>query len=233
MGTALLLIGGLSAVTLLISSASPVASLHLPAWVLRACAGGLFGLTGTAVTLSPFGKHSGAHVNPAMTLAFWLERKISSSHACGYVIAQSFGATVGAAVILAWGHYGQPIDFGVTVPQAGLSSAAAVGLEALCTTVLVTVVFGFLSRKTLRQYTAWTMGPMYALMVCLEAPFTGTSTNPARSLGPALVTDTWTLFWVYLVGPAAGAVVGVALARLTAWGKHHIDEARLGTRGRA
>ena len=226
-GTALLLIGGLSAVTVVTSPASPVASLHLPGWLLRACAGGLFGLTGTAVTLSPFGKHSGAHINPAMTFAFWLEGKISRSHAVYYVIAQCLGAIIGAFVVLGWGRYGRPISFGATVPQLGLSPLAAVGLEALCTTVLVTVVFGFLSRKRLRPYTAWTMAPMYALMVSLEAPLTGTSTNPARSLGPAVATGSWTLFWVYLAGPALGAAVGVGIAKVGAWGEYRVEEARL------
>ena len=226
-GTALLLVGGLSAVTLVISPASPLGALHLPDWAARACAGALFGLTGTAVTLSRFGRHSGAHINPAVTLAFWLTGKISTSHAVGYVVSQALGAVAGAGAVLVWGAYGRPIRFGATVPETGLAPGVAVGLEALCTAVLVVVLFTFLSSRSLRHLTPWTMGPLYAVMVCLEAPLTGTSTNPARSFGPALITGTWTLFWVYLVGPFLGAVVGVRVARLLAWGEHRFEEARL------
>ncbi len=227
LGTALLLIGGLSAVIMMISPASPVAAWGLPGWLARACAGALFGLTGTAVTLSPFGRHSGAHINPAMTLAFLLEGRISRSHALGYAIAQCLGATAGAFVILAWGRYGKPLQFGATVPEAGLPLPVAVALEALATGVLVTVVFTFLARPVLRDLTPWTMGPLYAAMVSIEAPLTGTSTNPARSLGPAIATGEWTHFWVYLAGPALGAAVAVVLVGWASRGKHRVELARL------
>ena len=99
--------------------------------------------------------------------------------------------------------------------------------EALCTVVLVATVFVFLGNPRLRRFTAWTMGPMYAVMVSLEAPWTGTSTNPARSLGPAVVTGTWHGFWIYLLGPALGAAAGVALARALGHGERRIDQARI------
>lgn len=213
LGTALLLVGGLSAVIVVISPASPLAALGLPGWLARGIAGALFGLTGTLVTISALGRHSGAHLNPAMTLAFLLEGRISGSHAAWYVVSQCLGAIAGATVVLGWGAFGVPLRFGATTPAAGLSPAWAVALEALCTVVLVTTVFVFLGSPRLRAFTAWTMGPMYAVMVSIEAPWTGTSTNPARTLGPAVVTGTWSGFWVYLAGPAAGALVGVALAR--------------------
>lgn len=227
LGTALLLIGGLSAVILVISPASPVAALALPGWLAGALAGGLFGLTGTAVTLSRIGRHSGAHINPAMSLAFLLEGRLSVSHARWYVVSQCLGAIAGTAAVLAWGPLGRPLDFGATTPASGVAWWEATALEALCTVVLVTTVFVFLADPRLKRFTPWTMGPMYALMVSLEAPFTGTSTNPARSLGPAVVTGTWRDFWVYLVGPAVGAGVGVALAHVLGPEERRIDQARI------
>lgn len=227
LGTALLLVGGLSAVILVVSPASPLAALGLPGWLARGIAGALFGLSGTLVTLSAVGRHSGAHLNPAMTLAFLLERRISASHAAWYVLSQCLGAITGAAVVLGWGALGVPLRFGATTPAAGLSPAWAVALEALCTVVLVTTVFVFLGTPRLRSFTAWTMGPMYAVMVSLEAPWTGTSTNPARTLGPAVVTGTWQGFWVYLVGPALGALAGVALARVLGRGGRSVEQARI------
>lgn len=222
-GTALLLVGGLSAVVLVTSPQSPVAALGLPSWVARGVAGGLFGLTGALVTISPMGRHSGAHLNPAMTLAFLLRKRISLSHAAFYVLAQCLGAVVGAAVILLWGGIGTPVRFGATVPAPGLRPTLATALEAMATVVLVGVVFTFLAHARLRALTPWTMPVMYAVMVAVEAPWTGTSTNPARSLGPAVVTDTWTLFWVYVVGPALGAVVAVAAVALP--GRHTVRPA--------
>ncbi len=225
LGTALLLIGGLSAVIVVISPASPVSALALPGWLARGIAGALFGLTGTLVTVSALGRHSGAHINPAMTLAFLVEGKISGSHAAMYVISQSLGAIAGASVVLAWGPWGKPLRYGATAPALGLNPVLAVALEALCTVVLVGTVFVFLGRPRLRPFTPWTMSPMYAVMVSIEAPWTGTSTNPARSLGPAVATGTWHGFWIYLVGPCLGAVVGVAVPRLL--GRRDIHQARI------
>ncbi len=227
LGTALLLVGGLSAVIVIISPASPVAALELPGWLARGIAGALFGLTGTIVTLSGLGRHSGAHLNPAMTLAFLIEGRISASHAAWYVVSQCLGAIAGACLVLGWGSLGEPVKFGATTPAMGVEPPLAVALEALCTMVLVATVFVFLGHPRLRRFTAWTMGPMYAVMVSLEAPWTGTSTNPARSLGPAVVTGNWQGFWIYLVGPAVGAAAAVALMRATSGGQRRIPEARI------
>ena len=227
LGTALLIVGGLSAVIVVISPASPVAALGLPGWLARGIAGALFGLTGTLVTLSALGRHSGAHINPAMTLAFLIEGRISASHATWYVVSQCLGAIVGGGVVLGWGPLGKPLTYAATTPAAGLDPLVAILLEALCTVVLVATVFVFLGNPRLRRFTAWTMGPMYAVMVSLEAPWTGTSTNPARSLGPAVVTGTWQGFWIYLLGPALGAAAGVALARALGHGERRIDQARI------
>ena len=227
LGTALLLVGGLSAVIVVVSPASPVAALALPGWVARGIAGALFGLTGSLVTVSALGRHSGAHLNPAMTLAFLIEGKISASHAAWYVVSQFVGAVAGAGAVLAWGPWGRPLRYGATTPAQGMTPWLAVALEALCTVVLVGTVFAFLGRPRLRRLTPWTMSPMYALMVALEAPWTGTSTNPARSLGPALVTGTWHGFWIYLLGPALGAAAGVSLARALGHGERRVTQARI------
>ncbi len=227
LGTALLLTGGLSAVIVVISPASPVAVFALPGWLARGIAGALFGLTGTLVTISVLGKHSGAHLNPAMTLAFLVEGKISRSHASWYVLSQCLGAIAGACVVLVWGPWGKPLTYGATTPTPDLNPVLAVTLEALCTVALVGTVFVFLGHRRLQRFTPWTMSPMYAVMVSIEAPWTGTSTNPARSLGPAVATGTWQGFWIYLVGPALGALGGVAVARLLGRGRRDVPQARI------
>lgn len=223
--TALLMVGGLTAVILVVSPTGPLAGLDVPGWVRRLVAGGLFGLSGTAATLSRWGRRSGAHLNPAVTLAFRVEGTVSTARAAGYVAAQLLGAVAGAAAVRLWGPWGRGVGWGTTVPAAGLAGWQAAGLEALVTLALVVVVLSMAARPRVRHLTPWTMGPLYAVMVAIEAPLTGTSSNPARSLGPALVTWTWTDAWVYWVGPAAGALAGVALLRLLT--RHRVTEARL------
>lgn len=223
--TALLMVGGLTAVILVVSPTGPLAGLDVPGWVRRLVAGGLFGLSGTGATLSRWGRRSGAHLNPAVTLAFRVEGTVSTARAAGYVAAQLLGAVAGAAAVRLWGPWGRGVGWGTTVPAAGLAGWQAAGLEALVTLALVVVVLSMAARPRVRHLTPWTMGPLYAVMVAIEAPLTGTSSNPARSLGPALVTWTWTDAWVYWVGPAAGALAGVALLRLLT--RHRVTEARL------
>jgi aquaporin Z len=223
--TALLMVGGLTAVILVVSPTGPLAGLDLPDWARRFVAGGLFGLSGTAASLSRWGRLSGAHLNPAVTLAFRIEGTISTARAAGYVLAQLTGALVGSAVVRLWGPWGRGVSWGTTVPRAGLAGWQAAGLEAGVTLVLIVLVLSLVARPSLRHLTPWTMGPLYAVLVALEAPLTGTSSNPARSFGPAVVTGTWTEAWVYWVGPAVGALVGVGLLHLVT--RRRAAEARL------
>lgn len=223
--TALLMVGGLTAVILVVSPTGPLASLDVPDWTRRFVAGGLFGLSGTAASLSRWGRRSGAHLNPAVTLAFRAEGTISTLRAGGYVVAQVIGAVAGAALVRLWGPWGQGVTWGATVPEPGLPAWQAAGLEALVTFALVTLVLAMVARPRVRHLTPWTMGPLYAVMVALEAPLTGTSSNPARSLGPALVTSTWTAWWVYWVGPAVGTLAAVVVLRVLT--SHRATEARV------
>lgn len=116
---------------------------------------------------------------------------------------------------------------GLPESAVGLNPVLAVALEALCTVVLVVTVFVLLSHPGLRRFTPWTMSPMYAVMVSIEAPWTGTSAYSARSLGPAVATGTWQGFWIHLVGSALGALLGVAVARLVGRGHREIHQARI------
>ena len=113
-GTAVLLLGGLSIVIFMFGAGSPMEGL-LPSVKLRqSITGFLFGCVGTLITLSTVGKESGAHINPAVTLAFWLFQKLDTRTALGYVVAQLIGACVGCVPLLAWGSMGRSIAFGAT-----------------------------------------------------------------------------------------------------------------------
>jgi aquaporin Z len=119
-GTALLVFVGLSIVIALWGRNAPLAGLPIPPGARRLLNGLLFGSVGAVIAFSPIGKMSGAHVNPAMTFAFWLERKIRWRDAGCYVLAQLLGAALGAVALLGWGAAGASVAWGASVPSHGV-----------------------------------------------------------------------------------------------------------------
>ena len=212
-GTALLVAVGLSIVILDFGRGSPLARLHVnDAWV-RLITGFFFGVTGMLITLSPLGKESGAHINPVVTLGFWMMGRLKARHAIGYVVCQLAGAVIGAVPLLAWGAWGRSVNYAATVPGAAYGPAWALGGEAVTTFALVFGLFFFLRHRSLRAFAPELFPPLYAAMVWLEAPVSGTSTNPARSLGPAVISGVWRGWWVYWIGQLIGTVLAVAAHR--------------------
>lgn len=226
-GTALLISVGVSAVILDFGAGSPVAQWLPDPGVRRALTGFLFGTVGALIAVSPVGKISGAHINPVVTLAFWLKRKLRGREAIGYVVAQLGGGVVGALPLLAWGRMGKPIQFGATVPGVGYGVGWAVAGEAGTTFALIAGLLFFVSRRSVRRFTPLLFPFLYAVMVYLEAPISGTSTNPARSLGPAVIAWAWSGWWVYWAGPALGTVVAVAAHDLGCLGRFEVEVAKL------
>jgi len=215
-GTALLVAVGLSLVILAFGRGSPVPALIPSAGLRRLLTGLLFGTTGALIALSAVGRHSGAHINPVVSLAFCLMGTLPRRHAAGYAGAQLAGGVLGALPLLAWGAVGRSVDFGATVPGASWGAGWALAGETATTFALVAGLLLFVGRRRWRPFTPALFPPLYALMVWLEAPVSGTSTNPARTLGPAVVAGQWHGWWVYLLGPVLGAVLGVAAHRAAA-----------------
>lgn len=232
-GTGLLLLTGLSLVIFMFGSGSPMETLIPEVWVRRMITGFLFGGTGALIALSAVGKESGAHINPAVTMVFYLFRKIDARTAVIYMVAQFIGAVAGSLPLLLWGEMGRSIDYGVTVPGPGFSISSALTGEAVTTFVMVsllTISIGF--RKT-RPYTPALFPVLYAIMVPLEAAISGTSTNPARSLGPAVISGEWHEWWIYFAGPLAGAFAASLACsflakRITVAKLYHFDRDRDG-----
>ncbi len=229
-GTGLLLLVGLSVVILMFGDGSPGARAIPDEGTRRLVTGFLFGSTGASIALSPVGKVSGAHINPAVTLAFWLFRKVDGRTALGYVVAQLAGATAGVLPLLAWGEMGRSVAFGATLPGTGWATSAVIAGEAMTTFALVAGLCLFLGFRRIRRFTPAMLPPLYAVMVYLEAPISGTSTNPARSLGPAVVSGRWEGWWIYWLGPllgtAAAALACSYLARRIQVAKlYHFDSA--------
>ena len=218
LGTGLLVTVGLSIVILDFGQGGPMVQfLPSPGW-RRLITGFLFGTTGALITLSPLGKESGAHINPAVTLGFWLMRKLKTRYALGYVLAQITGAVVGAVPLLAWGAMGRSVAFGATLPGAAYGAGWALLGEVVTTFALIFGLFYFLQHRYLRAFTPALFPFLYAVMVFAEANVSGTSTNPARSLGPAVISDNWHGWWVYWLGPFLGTLLGVTVFRLA--GRH-------------
>ena len=227
-GTALLLIGGLSAVIFMFGSGSPMAQLIPSVTVRQIITGFLFGTTGAAIALSPVGKVSGAHINPAVTMVFWLFRKIEGRLAITYVLAQLTGAIIGCIPLLLWGQTGRSVDFGATIPGEGYATQIVIMGEVITTFTMVLLLIVFIGFRQIRQFTPFMFPFLYATMVPLEAAISGTSTNPARSLGPAVLSGQWEGWWIYLIGPLAGALLaclaGSLLAkRITIAKLYHFD----------
>jgi aquaporin Z len=211
-GTAVLVGAGCSLVVLDFGAGSPVAAVLPGAGARRAVTGFLFGTVGALLAVSPVGKLSGAHINPAVTLAFWLHGRMRARVAAGYVVAQLAGAILGALALRGWGPMGASVAYGATTPGPAGPWIALLG-EAGATFALVGGLFLFLGSRRLRRFTPLLFPVLYALLVWLEAPLSGTSTNPARSLGPGLVAGALDGWWVYWVGPLLGTLAGVALLR--------------------
>jgi MIP family channel proteins len=152
------------------------------------------------------GHLSGAHINPAVTIAFALTRHFPTRDAAAYVAAQLAGAVAGALLLLAiWPD--QPGELGATLPTIGAGSAFVyeVALTALLMFVIVAVAT---DARAVGAGAAIAIGGTVALGSLFGGPVTGASMNPARSFGPALAANEWGDFWLYVLGPLAGAAIG-------------------------
>lgn len=167
-----------------------------------------------AVAYSPFGRLSGAHLNPAVTLAFWLQRHVHPVDLVGYVVAQVVGAIVGVSVArLVWGRVvaASAIDWGVVHSDRGWSTLEASGIEVLVSTLFIGTVIAMLSHRRTARFTPPVVAVVVVIMVWLVAPYTGVAFNPARGLGPALLSGDFGFANVYLIAPIIGAILAVGL----------------------
>jgi aquaporin Z len=157
------------------------------------------------------GTVSGAHLNPAVTIAFMLRTDFPVRRVPMYIVAQFAGAVIATLVLVAL--IGKQGAAGLTLPGPGVSTVAALGWEAVLTVGLVSVVLGTASgAQQIGAIAAIGVGSYIALAGLVGSGISGASMNPARSLGPALVLGNWTSWWAYLAGPLIGATVAVGIA---------------------
>jgi aquaporin NIP len=158
------------------------------------------------------GHLSGAHINPAVTIAFTLTRHFPGRDAAVYVAAQLLGASVAALCLLAvWPD--QPAALGATAPSVGAGSALV--YEAVLTAFLMFVIMAVATdTRAVGAAAAIAIGGTVGLDALFGGPVSGASMNPARSFGPALVSSEWKDFWIYLLGPLVGAALGALAYQL-------------------
>src|SRR5580692_2184762 len=157
------------------------------------------------------GKVSGAHLNPAVSIAFALRRDFPWRRVPGYIVVQLMGATLAALVLHA--VITVSAKYGANYPAPGYSDMAAFWMELLLTAGLVSVILGTASgAPNVGIFGALGVGGYIALAGLWGSPISGASMNPARTFGPDLASGTFTGYWVYIAGPLAGAVIAVAIA---------------------
>jgi aquaporin Z len=172
------------------------------------------GLTAIFLIYSPWGKQSGAHLNPAVTLTFFRLGKIEPWDAAFYVLAQFVGGISGVALaglLLSHTALADPaVNYAVTVP-GNPGPALAFMAEALISFGLMLVVLIVSNTRNLNRYTGLFAGTLVATYITLEAPLSGMSMNPARTFGSALAANLWTALWIYFVAPLLGMLAAAQL----------------------
>jgi aquaporin Z len=200
----------------------------------RAMIGVLMGLTAVLLIYSPWGRRSGAHLNPAVTLAFLSLRRVAPWDALFYAIAQCAGGLLG--VLAAWLLLGDafarpPVQFIATVPGPAGAGVAFVAELSISFLLMISILV-LMGQPRLARYTGLVAGALVASYVTLEAPLSGMSINPARTLASALPSGIWDSIWVYATAPVLGmwlatrAYLGLGAVRMAGCAKlrHTLDQ---------
>ena len=166
-----------------------------------------FGLVIVAMAYS-IGNVSGCHINPAVSIAMLCSKKMSVKDFCGYVVAQFLGAIAGAAVL--YGIVGDATKLGTNALFQGNALISFV-IEAILTCVFVLAILGVTSKKENGSVAGLVIGGALTLVHLLGIKLTGTSVNPARSFGPALIAGDLSGIWVFLLAPLVGGILAAVI----------------------
>jgi aquaporin Z len=205
----LFMISAAAVATLLQHPSSPIAGWSSAPLLQRVPMGVAMGLTNAALIYSPLGARSGAHMNPAVTLTFLRLRKIAPLDAAGYLLGQFAGGLAGIAIAvraLAGLPAHPAVNYVATIP--GRSGAAfAFAAEMLISFVLMSVVLGMSNAPRLARFTGLGASLLVAACIVLEAPFSGMSMNPARTLASNVFASMLSTLWIYFIAPPAGMLL--------------------------
>lgn len=202
--------------TLLELPTSPVHAAIPDPFARRLVMGLAMGATAVAIITSPWGKRSGAHINPAVTLTFLRLGKVTREDAALYVPAQLLGGVAGMLVslaILRGGLADPAVGYIATVPGP-TGRGPAFAAEAAMSFLLMATVLVLSSHERRARFTPWAAGALVALFIAFEAPISGMSINPARTFGSAVVAGRWDAFWIYVAAPLVGMLAAAQVIQL-------------------
>ena len=209
-GLGLFMVSACVCVALLEFPASPVRGALDDALLRRVLVGIAMGLTAIAIIYSPWGQRSGAHLNPAVTIAFWRLGKVAGWDAAFYIAAQFAGGLAGvllSAVLLSPEVIAHAsVNYVVTQP-GGSGPGVAFLAEMAISFGLMLAVLIVSNRPSINRFTGLVAGTLVATYIGVEAPLSGTSMNPARSLASALPPGSFTHLWIYFTAPLAGMLL--------------------------
>ena len=175
----------------------------------RSGVGLTMGLTIVAIIYSPLGRRSGAHINPAVTFTFFRLGKIYAADALFYILFQFAGGIAGVVVagMLLGSLVSAPeVNFATTQP-GGYGMGVAFLAELVISAVIMGTVLFVTNHKKMMHRTGLFVGILYVLYLTFEQPFSGTSMNPARTLGSAMMTGNWSGLWIYFTAPLLGMLL--------------------------
>ena len=215
-GTAFLLVCVVGIVALTFSAHSPLPHL-LPSVTLRlALIGLVLGLASWAVALSPPGRLSGAHLNPAISMGFWLLGKMHGRDLVGYGLSQMIGAAAGTLLGgVIFGSWARSVQMGSLHPGPHVSLLEAWAGELASTFVLALVVFVCVSLPKVSRWTPAVAAVLLIFLISGDGSYSGAGMNPARWFGPALAAQVWQTGTAYAIAPMLAALAAAALRRLT------------------
>jgi aquaporin Z len=207
--------------TLLWHPASPLQQYLRNDAVRRMLMGAGMGATIILIVHSPWGKQSGAHFNPAVTLAFYRLRKVTSWDALSYCASQLVGAVAGVALatVVLWGAPAhKTVRYSATLPGSYGDTAALLGEVAVSFLLMMTVLVAS-NHRVLAPYTRYFAAFLIASGIAFESPLSGMSANPARTFGPAVCGGYWQSLWIYLTAPTLGMLAAGEVFLLARNGK--------------
>ncbi len=212
-GLGIFMISACVFVAILEHPASPVRQAISDPLLRRTLIGVAMGLTAIAIIYSPWGQQSGAHINPSVTLAFFRLGRVKVWDALFYMIAQFAGAIAGvliAGAVLGGSIADPSVDYATTIP--GPSGPGVAFLAELTISFgLMLIVLAASNTMRVARFTGLFAGILVATYIILEAPLSGMSMNPARTLGSALPAGVWTALWIYFTAPPLGMLLAAEL----------------------